>query len=162
MLPLNIVMPAVKRPAAMRFCGATVVARRRTPECMSCKISARSGYRMKAGRMMYLILCSGAPVRETRGVCDALLQAMCAESSKRYACRTVDTTDSPECHCGLSSLIDESVDILLLMMVDDFLAASRRASCGERPVPRTSTNIFRGRRYFVGFPTSILVAFLQG
>jgi hypothetical protein len=35
-LPENIVMPAVKSAAATRFCGAAEVARRRTPEWMSC------------------------------------------------------------------------------------------------------------------------------
>ena len=36
MLPLNMVIPATNRPAASVFFGATVVARRRTPECISC------------------------------------------------------------------------------------------------------------------------------
>jgi hypothetical protein len=35
MLPLNIVMPATKSEAAILFLGATDVARRRTPECIS-------------------------------------------------------------------------------------------------------------------------------
>jgi hypothetical protein len=35
MLPLNIVMPATKREAAILFLGATDVARRRTPEWIS-------------------------------------------------------------------------------------------------------------------------------
>jgi hypothetical protein len=35
MVPENIVMPAVKRPAAILFFGASVEERRRTPECIN-------------------------------------------------------------------------------------------------------------------------------
>jgi hypothetical protein len=47
MLPLNIVMPATNNPDASVFFGATVLARRRTPECSICgkaiSICAREG-----------------------------------------------------------------------------------------------------------------------
>lgn len=98
MLPENIVIPAVNNPAAMRFCGAAVVASRRTPECMSCKTLAMRSQQITAGRWIHLILCCCTPVRKPRGVCDTLLQAMGTEGPKRHACRTVDTPNSPECH----------------------------------------------------------------
>ena len=49
-------------------------------------------------RQIYLILCSCAPVRETRRVCDALLQTMGAERTKCHTCSPVDTANRPESH----------------------------------------------------------------
>jgi hypothetical protein len=86
--PENIVMPAVKRPMASVFCGATTDAKVRTAEWMSwgggvsvMSFGERDGGKGRAD----LVLCCCAPVGNARWVCDAFLEAVGAEGAEHDA-----------------------------------------------------------------------------
>lgn len=152
MLPLNIVIPAVNNPAAMRFCGAAVVARRRTPECTSCKVSTTRRHLMTAFRTTNLILCRCAPIRKTCRVCDALLQTMGPEGSKRYAGPAVDAPNSPECHDELLQGVDEILDVFLIEDGMTFSPQSAEPQVENDVLRETSTYIFKTQPIFSHSP----------
>jgi hypothetical protein len=123
-LPLNIVMPAVNSRADHVFSGATDEATRSAIEWIACSglASATAGLRCigskevrsrhcsridqiktkNAGRYFWrrglgqtnLILSSGSPVRQPRGVSNAFLEAVSAESTEDYGRRAIGGGDA--------------------------------------------------------------------
>jgi hypothetical protein len=101
MLPLNIVIPAVKRPIAMVFCGATTEAKVRTAECMSYSSALARGEReKKGGGECYLILGCRAPVGDALRIRYALFQSVSAKCADGDGGGAVEAAHCPERrHC---------------------------------------------------------------
>jgi hypothetical protein len=59
--------------------------------------------------MMYLVMSSCVPVRNSGGICDAFLEAMSSESTQGYGGGAVDAANCPEWdrHCELSDVIGD-------------------------------------------------------
>lgn len=107
-LPLNIVIPVVKRPMASVFCGAIADAKVSATECINWiwSVNGTSGY--VRGSMLafmgenqgisesYLVLSRSAPVCELRGVRDAFLEAMSTECAKHDRGGAIDAAYCPE------------------------------------------------------------------